>query len=91
MKRNNMTYSFGNNVVTGSAVSEFVNKNIAWEKKKSTNVGIDLAMFNNRFEFTAEWYKNTSEDLLYGVPVPTQTGVANATVTMNAASMAWIL
>ena len=87
MKRNNMTYSFGNNVVTGSAVSEFVNKNIAWEKKKSTNVGIDLAMFNNRFEFTAEWYKNTSEDLLYGVPVPTQTGVANATVTMNAASM----
>ena len=87
MKRNNMTYSFGNNVVTGSAVSEFVNKNIAWEKKKSTNIGIDLAMFNNRFEFTAEWYKNRSEDLLYGVPVPTQTGVANATVTMNAASM----
>ena len=81
MKRNNMTYSFGNNVVTGSAVSEFVNKNIAWEKKKSTNIGIDLAMFNNRFEFTAEWYKNRSEDLLYGVPVPTQTGVANATVT----------
>ena len=87
MNRNNMTYSFGNSPVTGSAVSTFVDNNLAWEKKKTTNVGIDLAMFHNRLEFTVEWYKNKSEDLLYAVPVPTQAGVSNATVTMNAASM----
>ncbi len=87
MNRNNMTYSFGNSPVTGSAVSTFVNENIAWEKKKTTNVGIDLAFFNNRIEFTAEWYKNRSEDLLYSVPVPANAGVANTSVTMNAASM----
>ncbi len=87
MARNNMTYSFGNNKVTGSKIATYVNENIAWEKKKTTNVGIDLALFNNRLEFTAEWYKNKSENLLYGVPVPEQTGVANTTVTMNAASM----
>ncbi len=87
LARNNMTYSFGNNAVTGSAVSTFVNENIAWEKKKTANVGIDLAFLNNRIEFTAEWYKNTSEDLLYSVPVPASAGVANSTVTMNAASM----
>lgn len=50
-------------------------------------MGIDLALFRNRLEFTAEWYKNTSEDLLYAVPVPEQAGVSNTTVTMNAASM----
>ena len=87
MNRNNMTYSFGNSPITGSAVSTFVNQNIAWEKKKTTNVGIDVAMFNNRIEFTAEWYKNRSEDLLYNVPVPANAGVANTSVTMNAASM----
>ncbi|MBP3259752.1 MAG: TonB-dependent receptor [Prevotella sp.] len=87
LARNNMTYSFGNQPVTGSAVSTFVNENIAWEKKKTTNIGIDIAMWNNRFEFTAEWYKNKSEDLHYGVAVPSSTGVANTTVTMNAASM----
>ena len=87
MARNNMTYSFNNKPVSGSAVSTFVNQNIAWEKKKTTNVGIDVAMFNNRLEFTAEWYKNRSEDLLYGVPVPEQAGVSNTSVTMNAASM----
>ena len=87
MMRNNMTYSFGNTPITGSAVSTFVNEKIRWEKKKTANVGLDLAMFNNRFEFTAEWYKNISEDLLTGVPVPTQAGVSNGSVTMNAATM----
>ena len=87
LQRNNMTYSFGNQAVTGSAVSTFVNENIAWERKKTTNVGLDLAFFNNRIEFTAEWFKNQSVDLLYGVPVPENAGVSNTTVTMNAASM----
>ena len=87
MSRNNMTYSFGNQPITGSAVSTFVNNKIAWEKKKTTNIGIDLAFFNNRLEFTAEWYKNKSVDLLYGVPVPASAGVSNTSVTMNAASM----
>ena len=87
MARNNMTYSFGNQAVTGSAISTFVNEKIAWEKKKTSNIGIDVAMFNNRIEFTAEWYKNISTDLLYSVPVPANAGVANTSVTMNAAEM----
>jgi TonB-linked SusC/RagA family outer membrane protein len=87
MLRNNMTYSFDNQPVTGSAVSNFVNQNLQWEKRKTMNVGLDLAFFNNRIEFTAEWYKNKSEDLLHNVPVPAHAGVANTTVTMNAASI----
>jgi len=88
MARNNMTYSFGNQPVTGSAASEFVVEDVYWEKKKTMNVGIDLALFNNRIEFTAEWYKNKSEDLLFShVPVPNSGGFANSEVTMNAASM----
>ena len=87
MMRNNMTYSFGNSPITGSAVSTFVNENIAWEKKSTTNVGLDMAFLNNKIEFTAEWYKNKSTDLLYNVPVPANAGVSNTSVTMNAASM----
>ena len=87
MARNNMTYSFGNQPVTGSAVSTFVNTEISWEKKTTMSVGIDLAMFNNRLEFTAEWFKNKSKDLLTGVAVPAHAGVSNTQVTMNAATM----
>ncbi len=87
MARNNMTYSFGNQPVTGSAISVFTNSDLSWEKRKTMNVGLDLAFFNNRIEFTAEWYKNKSQDLLYNVPVPANAGVSNSTVTMNAASL----
>ncbi len=82
-----MSYSFGNNVVYGSSIEDYVNSQLAWEKKSTTNIGIDIAMWNNRLEFTAEWYKNKSTDLLYSVPVPANAGVRNENVTMNAASM----
>ncbi|HEY4785606.1 MAG TPA: SusC/RagA family TonB-linked outer membrane protein, partial [Bacteroidales bacterium] len=87
MSRGNYTYSFGNIKVTGSALSNFVNTAILWEKKKTLDVGLDLGMFNNQLEFTFDWYKATSEDLLYGVQVPPEAGFTNENVTMNAATM----
>ena len=87
MSRGNYTYSFGNDKVTGSSISNYVNTAIRWEKKKTVDIGLDLSMFNNQLEFTFDWYKSTSEDLLYSVAVPTNAGATNATVTMNAATM----
>ena len=87
MSRGNYTYSFGNDKVTGSAISNYVNTAIRWEKKKTVDVGLDLGMFNNQLEFTFDWFKATSEDLLYSVAVPTNAGATNGTVTMNAATM----
>ncbi|MBW8334359.1 MAG: TonB-dependent receptor [Prolixibacteraceae bacterium] len=87
MARGNYTYSFDNEKVTGSAISNYVNTAIMWEKKKTIDFGLDLGMFNNQLEFTFDWYKSTSEDLLYSVAVPANAGATNATVTMNAATM----
>ncbi len=87
MSRNDYTYSFNNNKVTGSAISNYVNTGIHWEKKKTLDFGADLAMLNNKLEFTFDWYQATSEDLLYSVTVPANAGVTNSTVTMNAATM----
>ena len=87
MARGDYTYSFGNNKVTGSAISNYVNPTLRWEKKKTIDIGFDLAMFNNKLEFTFDWYKSTSEDLHYGVAVPANAGVTNGTVNMNASTM----
>lgn len=87
MSRGNYTYSFGNNKITGSTITNYVNTAIKWEKKKTLDFGLDLGMFNNQLEFTFDWYKATSSDLLYSVAVPTNAGAANTTVTMNAATM----
>ena len=87
MARGNYTYSFNGNKVTGSAISNYVNTAIKWEKKKTLDIGLDYAMFNGKLEFNADWYKSVSEDLLYSVPVPAEAGATNGSVTMNAATM----
>jgi TonB-linked SusC/RagA family outer membrane protein len=87
MSRNNYTYSFGNDKITGSAISNYVNTALRWEKKKSLDIGLDLGLFNNQLEFTFDYYKNTSEDLHFDVAVPANAGATNATVKMNAATM----
>ena len=87
MARGDYTYSFDNTKVTGSAISNYVNTAIRWEKKRTVDIGLDLGMLNNQLEFTFDWYKSTSDDLLYSVPVPTNAGATNGAVTMNAATM----
>ena len=87
MARNNYTYSFGGTKVNGSAIVDFVNQNIRWEKKKTLDFGLDYAMWGGKLEVTADYYNAKSEDLLYGVSVPAEAGVRNETVTMNAATM----
>ena len=87
MARGNYTYSFNGNKVTGSAISDYVNTAIKWEKKKTLDIGLDYAMYGGKLEFNADWYRAVSEDLLYSVPVPAEAGATNGTVTMNAATM----
>lgn len=87
MSRGDYTYSFGNEKVTGSSISNYVNTTLMWEKKKTLDFGFDLGMFNNQLEFTFDWYKSTAEAVHYGVPVPENAGVSNATVNMNASTM----
>ena len=87
MARGNYTYSFGGTKVTGSAISNYVNEYIRWEKKKSLDFGLDYSMYGGALEMNIDYYRNTSEDLLYSVPVPAEAGATNGSVTMNAATM----
>jgi TonB-linked SusC/RagA family outer membrane protein len=87
MQRNDYTYSFGNEKINGSAVSNYTNLYLEWEKKRTIDIGLDIGMFSNQLEFTFDWYQSTSIDLHYDVPVPLNAGVTNGTVRMNAATM----
>ncbi|MBN1119368.1 MAG: TonB-dependent receptor [Bacteroidales bacterium] len=87
MARLDYTYSFGNNKVNGSSVSNYVNTALRWEKKKTVDLGLDLAMLNNKLEFNFDWYQSTADGLHYDVAVPAEAGVTNTTVKMNAATI----
>ena len=50
------------------------NKDLKWETLASTNVGLDISLFNSRVNLTAEWYNNESKNLLMKATIPTSTG-----------------
>ena len=54
----------------GTSATRLPNPNLKWETTTSRNLGVDLALFNNRVQFTADAYYNTTNDLLVNVPIP---------------------
>lgn len=50
------------------------NPDLKWETVITSNVGLELSMFNNRLNVVAEWYNNQSNDLLLDCKIPDGTG-----------------
>jgi TonB-dependent starch-binding outer membrane protein SusC len=70
----NAAYVFNNQLAPGFTQTRFANPNIVWESKVSTNVGLDLGMFNDKLLFTAEYFDNISRDILVGIRIPRSAG-----------------
>ncbi len=61
------------------AISSLSNDDLKWEETRMTNVGLDLAFLDNKLTFSAEYYDNTSSDLIVLVRAAESVGVPNAT------------
>jgi len=57
--------------------STYGNINLQWEAMKATNIGVDLAFFNNRIKLTSEYYKNDVTNMLLLSILPAHTGYSN--------------
>ena len=75
MSRMQMTpLAIGNNSSSSYYPSSITNTDLAWERTRQLNVGIDLGLLNNRITMVANYYNSISDGLLLQVPVPTTTG-----------------
>lgn len=63
-----------------------VDPNIHWESTKSYNVGLDYALFDQRFTGAIDWYTKNTSDLIFTVPVAAGTNFTNL-VTTNVGTM----
>ena len=57
-------YAFNNQLTYGTALGAISNPEIKWEKQIPLDVGIDISLFNNKVDITADYFKKTTEDLL---------------------------
>lgn len=67
-------YVIGGQIVNSIAPGLLANPDIKWETTDQYNVGMDLGFFQNRLNFTLDYYYKETSDLLLPVPVARQGG-----------------
>ncbi|MBR0300711.1 MAG: TonB-dependent receptor [Bacteroidales bacterium] len=79
-------YTWGNQLVTGMAVTALANSAITWETTYVTNVGVDFNMFRGRLSGTLEGFYKDTKNILISLPAPLVHG-ASTVPTSNAAEV----
>lgn len=69
---------FDNTTVVGYAPLNTYLGDLRWETTAQWNVGIDLALFNNRIRITSDYYSKKTTDLLNDVELPRSSGYTTA-------------
>jgi TonB-linked SusC/RagA family outer membrane protein len=67
-------YDLNDQLITAYVPSALANPNLVWETTTSRNIGLDASFLKNRVNLTFDVYKNTTDNLLVSVPVPTSSG-----------------
>lgn len=61
----NGVVSVGGTPVTTLGIIRNANPDLRWETKKTFNVGVDMAFWDNRIVLTADFYTSLTSDMLY--------------------------
>lgn len=59
---------------SGQIATNTANPDLKWEKTNQTNIGLDLGLFDNRVEITADVYYKRTDDLLLRLSLPAYVG-----------------
>jgi TonB-linked SusC/RagA family outer membrane protein len=75
-------YNLGWNNVSESGILQgsLGNDQLTWETSTAYDLGLDFGLFKNRISGTVEYFHRESSDLLFNVPLPISSGVANTTL-----------
>jgi TonB-linked SusC/RagA family outer membrane protein len=65
----------------------FASKEIHWESAEMTNFGVDLNMFKNRLQASAEYYIKDNKDLLVAIPISAVYGRQDGNPWFNAGNI----
>ncbi|WPU92210.1 TonB-dependent receptor [Mucilaginibacter sabulilitoris] len=71
------TAIFAGNRAGGEVQGTIPNPNLKWEKTDQADLGVDLGLFNNRINLTADVYNKITNGLLLYAPVPLSSGFDN--------------
>ncbi len=67
-------YILGDAIANGQVLAAFANADLGWEQSQQLDIGLDLALWDNKLIFTAEYYERITKDMLLSVEIPAITG-----------------
>ncbi|MGQ8335339.1 TonB-dependent receptor [Sunxiuqinia sp. A32] len=70
----------------GAIQTDLAAPDIQWESTKTFDIGLDLSVFNNKINLTADYYNKETSGILVGMPIPGSVG-ANNEPTVNAGNI----
>ncbi len=73
------------NTSSGIAVTSLGNRDLTWEKANQFDVGIDIGIDNNRFNFLIDYFVKNTNNLLYSKPIYSTSGFTS--IISNIGSM----
>lgn len=68
----------GQTFIKGVGLATIPNMKLKWETAEQTNFGVDMAILQNRLEFSADYYIKKTRDLIDQLPVPSVAGLMEA-------------
>ena len=75
----------GGSTVVGFSPNSIANKDLQWERKKQTNIGLDIGVWNGKISGSIELYKDKTDQLLIAKRIPTSSGYS--TILSNLGSL----
>ena len=64
-------------LVQGQSIGTLGNTELAWEKNRQFDIGLELALFKNRLSVTYDYYRKITDGLIQSRPIPRASGFAN--------------
>ncbi len=80
-------YDFNNTVTQGQTINNVGNADLAWERNKQLDIGVDVYLFNNRINFTYDYYHKITDGLIQERALPTSTGFTQIISNVGALKM----
>jgi outer membrane receptor protein involved in Fe transport len=62
------------NYANGYVINTSPNPDLTWEKTAGINIGVDIALFKNRLNFSVDYYNNKTTDILLQRNLPRSNG-----------------
>ncbi len=80
----NANYVIGGGLAQGAFLGAIPNPALGWEETEQIDLGIDLGFFDNKLNVEIDYFEQTTEGLLFNVPLPRITGFGSYLTNLGA-------